>query len=91
MLWNIDQLLGEWVIAFTRERYPVYEATLMSTVSGKTLVHTGSHGNPNVLTLDKGTSKLAQYYVAQTALVEVERFDGELPAISVFAPPSRPR
>jgi biotin/methionine sulfoxide reductase len=46
------------------------------------------HGNPNVLTLDKGTSKLAQSPAAQTALVEVERFTGELPPITVFAPPA---
>ncbi len=46
------------------------------------------HGNPNVLTLDKGTSKLAQCCIAQTALVEVERFDGEVPQITVFAPPA---
>jgi biotin/methionine sulfoxide reductase len=46
------------------------------------------HGNPNVLTLDKGTSKLAQCSIAQTALVEVERFDGELPLITAFEPPT---
>jgi biotin/methionine sulfoxide reductase len=46
------------------------------------------HGNPNVLTLDKGTSKLAQCCVAQTALVEVERFDGTVPEITVFSPPA---
>jgi biotin/methionine sulfoxide reductase len=45
------------------------------------------HGNPNVLTLDKGTSKLAQSSVAQTVLVEIERFDGEPPPITVFVPP----
>jgi biotin/methionine sulfoxide reductase len=45
------------------------------------------HGNPNVLTMDKGTSKLAQGPIAHSALVEVERFDGELPDITVFAPP----
>jgi biotin/methionine sulfoxide reductase len=45
------------------------------------------HGNPNVLTLDKGTSKLAQSPTAQTTLVEVERFDGEPPPITVFEPP----
>jgi biotin/methionine sulfoxide reductase len=46
------------------------------------------HGNPNVLTLDKGTSKLAQCCVAQTALVEVERFDGAAPELTVFSPPA---
>ena len=45
------------------------------------------HGNPNVLTRDIGTSKLAQGPSAHTALVEVEPFDGELPPIRVFAPP----
>ena len=45
------------------------------------------HGNPNVLTRDKGTSKLAQGPSAQSALVEVERFDGELPPIGAYTPP----
>jgi biotin/methionine sulfoxide reductase len=45
------------------------------------------HGNPNMLTLDKGTSKLAQAPVSQTALVEIERFDGALPDITVHRPP----
>ena len=49
------------------------------------------HGNPNVLTLDKGTSKLAQCSSAQTALVEVERFAGQTPRITVFAPPASER
>ena len=45
------------------------------------------HGNPNMLTLDKGTSRLAQAPVSQTALVEIERFDGALPDITVHRPP----
>lgn len=45
------------------------------------------HGNPNVLTLDKGTSKLAQCSSAQTVLVEVERFTGVVPALTAFVPP----
>jgi biotin/methionine sulfoxide reductase len=45
------------------------------------------HGNPNVLTLDKGTSKLAQCSSAQTALAEVERFDGQAPPITAFSRP----
>ena len=45
------------------------------------------HGNPNVLTLDKGTSLLAQGASAHTCLVEVERFEGELPPITAFDPP----
>jgi biotin/methionine sulfoxide reductase len=46
------------------------------------------HGNPNVLTLDKGTSRLAQCSSAQTALVEVERFTGALPKVTAFVPPA---
>jgi biotin/methionine sulfoxide reductase len=45
------------------------------------------HGNPNVLTLDKGTSKLAQGPSAMTALVEVEPYIGDLPPVKVFMPP----
>ncbi|HEX9782204.1 MAG TPA: molybdopterin dinucleotide binding domain-containing protein, partial [Opitutaceae bacterium] len=45
------------------------------------------HGNPNVLTLDKGTSRLAQGPSAQTTLVEVEKYVGELPEITAFEPP----
>ena len=45
------------------------------------------HGNPNVLTRDVGTSKLAQGPTAHSCLVEVERFVGELPPIKVFGQP----
>lgn len=45
------------------------------------------HGNPNVLTLDKGTSRLAQGNIGQHALVEVERWEGPLPPLKVTAPP----
>jgi len=46
------------------------------------------HGNPNVLTLDKGTSRLAQGPSAHTTLVEMERADGELPAVTAFETPT---
>jgi biotin/methionine sulfoxide reductase len=45
------------------------------------------HGNPNMLTLDKGTSRLAQGPISQTALVEIEKFEGALPEITVFRQP----
>lgn len=45
------------------------------------------HGNPNVLTLDKGTSRLAQGPSAQTTLVEVEKYVGEPPEVTAFEPP----
>ena len=45
------------------------------------------HGNPNVVTRDEGTSRLGQGPVAQSCLVEIERFVGELPPVTVHAPP----
>lgn len=45
------------------------------------------HGNPNVLTLDTGTSRLTQGCSAQTALVEVALWTQEIPAVQVFDPP----
>ena len=45
------------------------------------------HGNANVLTLDKGTSRLAQGPSAHTCLVEVERYEGVAPPVTAFTPP----
>jgi biotin/methionine sulfoxide reductase len=45
------------------------------------------HGNPNVLTRDKGTSRLGQGPSAHSALVQVERFQGEAPPVTAFVPP----
>jgi biotin/methionine sulfoxide reductase len=46
------------------------------------------HGNPNVLTLDKGTSKLAQGPISQTTLVEIERWNEPVPEIRAFDRPT---
>jgi biotin/methionine sulfoxide reductase len=46
------------------------------------------HGNPNVLTLDRGTSRLAQGPIAHSALVQVESFEGPLPEITAFTGPN---
>ncbi len=46
------------------------------------------HGNPNVLTPDRGTSRLAQGPIAHSALVEVEAYSGEAPAVTAFMPPA---
>jgi len=40
-----------------------------------------------VLTLDIGTSPLAQGTSALTALVEIERWDAPAPAVRAFTPP----
>ena len=45
------------------------------------------HGNPNVLTLDIGASSLSQGCVAQTCLVQLERYQGPaLPATPYALP-----
>jgi biotin/methionine sulfoxide reductase len=46
------------------------------------------HGNPNVLTLDIGTSRLSQGCAAQTCLVQIKRYDGELPPVTAFEAPA---
>jgi biotin/methionine sulfoxide reductase len=46
------------------------------------------HGNPNVLTLDAGTSSLAQGSVGQLVLVEVEKWEGEAPPVRVHRAPA---
>ncbi|ACI59680.1 molybdopterin oxidoreductase (plasmid) [Rhizobium leguminosarum bv. trifolii WSM2304] len=42
------------------------------------------HGNPNAVTIDAPASKLSQATVAQSCLVQVEAFVGELPAVTAF-------
>jgi biotin/methionine sulfoxide reductase len=46
------------------------------------------HGNPNAVTNDIGTSSLAQGPAANSCLVEVERYQSELPALKVFSLPA---
>jgi biotin/methionine sulfoxide reductase len=46
-----------------------------------------AHGNPNVLTTDRGTSRLAQGSTGQHVLVEIERFEGEPPPVRAHEPP----
>jgi biotin/methionine sulfoxide reductase len=66
----------------------LYTGAWYDPVEGGKIGSLDRHGNPNVLTLDKGTSKLGQGPAAQTALVEVERYTGDAPAVSVFEPPA---
>jgi biotin/methionine sulfoxide reductase len=45
------------------------------------------HGNPNALTRDAGTSKLAQGCTGQLTRIEIERFAGPPPPVKAFDPP----
>ena len=46
------------------------------------------HGNPNVLTRDRGTSRLGQGPTAHSTLVEVAKVDGAIPEVTVMSPPA---
>jgi len=46
------------------------------------------HGNPNTLTADLPTSKLAQGPGAQTCLIDVQRLEEEPPSVTAFDPPA---
>jgi biotin/methionine sulfoxide reductase len=46
-----------------------------------------AHGNPNTVTRDAGTSRLAQACTGQLSLVDIERYDGDLPPIRAYDPP----
>ena len=45
------------------------------------------HGNVNVLTIDKGTSKIGQSNIAHTTLADVEKFKGVIKPINAFSKP----
>lgn len=45
------------------------------------------HGNPNVLTRDKGTSSLGQGPTAHSCLVEIARLDEAAPPVTAHEPP----
>ncbi|MBD1135949.1 Asp-tRNA(Asn)/Glu-tRNA(Gln) amidotransferase GatCAB subunit C, partial [Pelagibacterales bacterium SAG-MED47] len=46
------------------------------------------HGNPNVLTPDKGTSRLGQGPIAHSCLIEMEKFNGNPPSVTAHEPPN---
>jgi biotin/methionine sulfoxide reductase len=46
------------------------------------------HGNPNVLTPDRGTSRLAQGPAAHSCLVDMEKWHGEALSVTAFDPPA---
>lgn len=45
-------------------------------------------GNPNTLTMDKGTSKLAQGEIVNSTLVQVAKYIGPVPPVRVYTPPA---
>lgn len=47
-----------------------------------------TYGDPNTLTLDIGTSSLAQATSANTCLVQMEKYTGPVPAVTAFGGPT---
>ena len=45
------------------------------------------HGNPNVLTLDKWSSKLGQGPIAHSCLIEMEKYNEKPPEVTAHKPP----
>ncbi len=45
------------------------------------------HGNANMLIEDRGTSRLGQGCAAQTCLVDLRRYEGSPPPVTVYHPP----
>ncbi|MCW5256694.1 Asp-tRNA(Asn)/Glu-tRNA(Gln) amidotransferase GatCAB subunit C [Verminephrobacter aporrectodeae subsp. tuberculatae] len=100
---------GDLVKVFNRRGACIAAAVVdPDTMQGVAIMSTGAwfdpagpalerHGNPNVLTIDIGTSRLAQAPSALSALVEIEKWQGAAPAVRAFevpeisgAPPSPP-
>lgn len=49
--------------------------------------HIDVHGNPNVLTMDKGSSQLSQGNAAHTTTVNIRKWHANLPPVTVFQGP----
>ena len=62
-------------------------AALTLTLAGCGSNTAKSSGDPNTLTLDIGTSSLAQATSANTCLVQIEKFVGTAPAVTSFGGP----
>ena len=45
------------------------------------------HGNANILTIDKGASKLSQSNIAHTCLAQVEKYEDEILPVNAFVKP----
>ncbi|HIF9113172.1 TPA: trimethylamine-N-oxide reductase TorA [Photobacterium damselae] len=65
----------------------IHEGAWYSPLDGGKAGTICTYGDPNVLTLDIGTSKLAQATSAHTALVDIEKYTGPVPAVTGFGGP----
>ncbi|WNC71687.1 trimethylamine-N-oxide reductase TorA [Thalassotalea psychrophila] len=78
--------------AIVSDNYPsgvarIYEGAWYGPVD-ETIGSIDTYGDPNTLTMDVGTSQLAQACSAFTCLVEVEKFEGKAPEVTAFNQPT---
>jgi len=66
----------------------VAEGGWYDPVEGGEVGSLDAYGDVNVLTVDQGTSKLAQGNCGHTAMAQVEKFTGTLPPVTVFDAPA---
>ncbi len=64
----------------------IYEGAWYGPVD-ETIGALDTYGDPNTLTQDIGASKLSQATSANTCLVEIEKFQGEVPPVQSFGGP----
>lgn len=84
-----DDLAAGVVQLSTGAWYDPYDPSRHGPEAGEHGLPVGAcvHGNPNVLTPDVGTSRLAQGCTGQHVLVQVEPWRGPLPPVLAFEPP----
>lgn len=65
----------------------IHEGAWYDPTKGGEINSLCKYGNPNVLTLDIGTSQLAQATSAHTTLVEIEKYTGQVDNVNAFDGP----
>lgn len=85
---NRGQLLAGAVVS---ENYPqgvarIHEGAWYGPVDAS-IGALDTYGDPNTLTQDMGASQLSQATVANTCLVEYEKFEGQAPKVTAFGGP----
>ena len=95
--WQAAFILGEWrgrqllAGAHVSDNFPRGVVRIQEGAwygpTGPEIGALDTYGDPNTLTLDIGTSSLAQATSANTCLVQIEKFVGTAPAVTSFGGP----
>ncbi|MEF2074729.1 trimethylamine-N-oxide reductase TorA [Consotaella aegiceratis] len=66
----------------------LHEGGWLSPVEPGKVGSLDAYGDANCLAIDVGTSKLAQGNCGHTGVADIEKYAGDLPEVTVFAPPA---